>query len=220
MRVVDLSHPIRTAMQVFPGDPEVRVSTVATLEADGFQVAEVHAGTHTGTHLDAPLHSIRGGASVDVIALERLVGAARIIACRDLTPHTVITWEDVADQVQDLDGARIVLFRTDWSECFGSERYLEHPVLTAEIADRLLALGVDVVGVDTLNPDATLDNGGYLPFHAAFLGAGGVIIENLTNLADVTWPGPLVSLLPLPLDGADGAPIRAVALRPDGAPGT
>ena len=212
MRIVDLSQPVVTGMQVYPGDPEVSLTTVATLAEDGFQVASVHAGTHTGTHIDAPLHSIAVGAPVDRIAVERLVGTARIVRCPGLEPHQRLRWAEVEDGLRDLREGSIVLFETGWSRHFGTADYLAHPVLSPGIAEALLAAGVSVVGVDTLNPDPTLSNGGRLPFHAAFLGAGGVIIENLTNLAAVTWEDPLVSALPLPLAGMDGSPVRAVAL--------
>lgn len=214
MRVVDLSQPIHTGMQVYPGDPEVTLTTVATVVEDGYQVASLHAGSHTGTHLDAPLHSISGGTAVDDIDLARLVGPARIVRCAGLAPREVITWRSVSDQLEDLDAVAMVFFRTGWSKYFGEYRYLEHPVLAPEVAHRLTSAGIGVVGVDTLNPDPTLDNAGNLPFHAVFLGGGGVIVENLTNLAEVTWEHPLVSVLPLALAGADGAPVRAVALDP------
>lgn len=216
MRIVDLSHPIRTGMQVYPGDPEVTLTTAATIDEDGYQVMSLHAGSHTGTHLDAPLHSIPGGAPVDGIELTRLVGPARLVHCPGLRPGETVTWVSVADQLEAIEGIAMVFFRTGWSEYYGSERYLDHPVMAAEVADRLLAAGIGVVGVDTLNPDSTLDNGGHLPFHAAFLGAGGVLVENLTNLAEVTWDRPLVSVLPLALEGADGAPVRAVAMELEG----
>ncbi|MHA7264534.1 cyclase family protein [Arthrobacter sp. TMN-37] len=216
MRIVDLSQPVTTGMQVYPGDPEVSLTTVATLAEDGFQVARVHAGTHTGTHIDAPLHSIPGGTPVDRIDLERLVGTARIVRCPGLAAHQRLRWADVGHRLKDLGESRIVLFETGWSRAFGTGEYLAHPVLDPDIADGLLAAGVSVVGVDTLNPDSTLHNDGDLPFHAAFLGAGGVIIENLTNLAAVSWEDPLVSVLPLPLAGMDGSPVRAVALDPAG----
>jgi kynurenine formamidase len=212
MKVVDLSQPVHTGMQVYPGDPEVTLSTVATLAEDGFQVAEVHAGTHTGTHIDAPLHSVAGGASVDLIDPVRLVGAARIVRCPERGPHERVRWAEVEDQLRGLADTAMVLFDTGWSAHFGTGSYLEHPVLDVDIAHGLLAAGVSVVGVDTLNPDSTLRNGGELPFHAALLGAGGVIIENLTNLAAVTWDRPLVSVLPLLLAGMDGSPVRAVAV--------
>jgi kynurenine formamidase len=116
-----------------------------------------------------------------------------------------------------MSAGTIVLVRTDWSRHVGTDRYYrEHPFLDAAVARHLIDLGVRAVGIDTPSPDP-YDPGSAvprLPFHAAFLGAGGVIVENLTNLAALTWPDPLFSALPLPLVGLDGSPVRAVARRP------
>ncbi|MEC5198647.1 kynurenine formamidase [Arthrobacter sp. PL16] len=212
MRIVDLTQPIRTGMQVYPGDPEVLVTTVATVAEDGYQVASLHLGSHTGTHVDAPLHSVVTGQSVDDLDLARLVGTALIVECSGLEQRAVIGWNAVRERMDDVAGIAMVLFRTGWSEHFGTPRYLDHPVLAAEVAEGLLAAGITVVGTDTLNPDSTLHNDGVLPFHALFQGAGGLILENLTNLAAVDWARPLVSVLPLALAGADGSPVRAVAI--------
>lgn len=224
MRIVDLSHPIRSGMQVYPGDPEVRVDTVATVAEDGYQVASLQLGSHTGTHLDAPLHSVPGAAAVDGIDLARLVGTAVVVDCRGREPHAVIAWDDVGQPVRDAVGRAsddgvdtvMVLFSTGWSRHFGTRHYLEHPVLAADVAEGLLAAGITLMGTDTLSPDSTLRNDGALPFHALFQGAGGLILENLTNLAAVDWAHPLVSVLPLALAGVDGSPVRAVAMQPDG----
>ena len=221
MRVVDLSHPVRTGMQVFPGDPQVRISGAASVPADGFEVAELHLGSHSGTHLDAPRHTVAGGAGIDELPLEWLIGQARIVRLPEAAPHSTVSWSQAADQLTGLAAGTIVLFETGFSRWFGTERYLSHPVFDADIARILVAAGVRVVGFDTLNPDPTPDpanpasgspdGASALPFHDVFLGAGGAIIENLANLAEVTWPDPQVSVLPLRLAGVDGSPVRAAA---------
>lgn len=217
MQAIDLSHPVATGMQVFPGDPDVRLTNAATVTEDGFQVAELHLGSHSGTHLDAPLHTVPDGASVDQLPLETLMGRARIVSVPGVGDHGLIQWQDVAEELDGLLPGTIVLFHTGWSTHFNTPRYLLHPSFEAEIAVRLLAAGVRLVGVDTLNPDPTPAPGSagpaVLPFHDAFLGAGGAIIENLTNLEAVTWPDPLFSALPLRLAGVDGSPVRAAAFR-------
>ena len=216
MRVVDLSHPVSDGMQVFPGDPEISSRLTADFSRDGFQVAELHLGTHSGTHIDAPLHVIPRGNPIDESDLSSLVAPARIVHVLDLGAGDVIGWRDVSAQLEDVAPRTIVLFRTDWSDRFGTGEYLRHPVLDAEIATRLVASGVRVIGVDTLNPDPTLHKNGVgparLPVHDEVLGAGGAIIENLTYLRSVTWDEPLVCALPLRLRGMDGSPTRAVAL--------
>jgi kynurenine formamidase len=217
MRLVDLSHPVEAGMQVFPGDPAVDSRLAASFPLDGFQVAELHLGTHSGTHVDAPLHTVDGGAAVDDLDLAFLVAPARIVHVPGLREHDVIRWEHVRAQLTNLESDTIVVFRTDWSQHFGTPRYLAHPVLHVEITEHLLSVGVRVIGVDTLNPDRTQHTASAgpleLPVHAAVLGAGGAIIENLTNLHAVTWRNPWLSALPLRLRGLDGSPVRAVAMQ-------
>ncbi|MCC3290838.1 cyclase family protein [Arthrobacter sp. zg-Y1110] len=222
MQVVDLSHPIRTGMQVFPGDPSVELNSAATVAADGFAVAQLHLGSHTGTHLDAPLHTVQDGTAVDAMPLEALMGPARIVSLPEPAANTVLRWKDVSGQLAGLLPGTIVLFSTGWSRYFNTGTYLQHPAFDAEIAERLVTAGVRLVGVDTLNPDPTpgpaesgqAQGGTFLPFHDVFLGSGGGIVENLTNLDAVPWPEPWFSALPLRLEGLDGSPVRAVALKP------
>ena len=71
--LIDLSHPIAGGMTVFPGDPAVSIENAASIETDGFRVSSLHLGTHTGTHLDAPAHSIADGATLEAVALDDLV---------------------------------------------------------------------------------------------------------------------------------------------------
>ena len=69
--------------------------------------------------------------------------------------------------------------------------------------------------MDALSVDETPAEGaepGSYPAHHVLLGAGGVIVENLTNVASVDFADPMISVLPIRLDDADGAPVRAVAL--------
>lgn len=214
--IIDLTHSLSSEMQVYPGDPEVRFAPATSLDDSGVVVHSLHFGTHTGTHLDAPSHSIADGTTVDALDLERLFAPVHLVDSTSLArPGRRITVADVASQLSEIAPGSIVLFRTDWSERFGRPDYLDHPYLDAAIAALLLVAGVRVVGVDTLSPDRTGSGAtpAELPFHEAFLGAGGVIIENLNRLAAIdTAKHPWLSALPLPFTGLDGSPIRAVAI--------
>jgi kynurenine formamidase len=215
--LIDLTHPVTTGMPVFPGDPTVSFHEAATVAADGFAVSSLHMGTHSGTHVDAPSHSIDGAAAVDAVDLNRFHGRARIVHVPAPRAQHRIGLDEVAPQLVDLQADEIVLFHTGWSEHFHTHTYFEHPYLDADIAGYLVDHQVRSVGMDLLSPDHTpldnLDPGPvHLPFHDIFLGAGGVIFENLTNLAAVTTDRPLFSALPLRLTGLDGSPVRAVIL--------
>lgn len=218
MRVVDLSHPLRTGMQVFPGDPEVRTRTAATVAENGFRVAELHLGTHSGTHIDSPSHTVEGAADVDALDLATLIGPVRMVDATGRGARELVTWVDVAGQLENLAPGTVVVFRTGWSEHFGTARYLDHPALEPEIARRLVAAGIALLGMDTLNPDPTPAPDAVgpvrLPVHEVILGAGGAIVENLTGLEAVDRPGALFAAFPLRLAGQDGSPVRAVAVWP------
>src|SRR5207248_239737 len=77
MTVVDVTVPIRDAMTVYRGNPPVRIRPAMTLRKDGVNLSELCLGSHTGTHVDAPSHFIRGGAGADRLALDRFIGPAR-----------------------------------------------------------------------------------------------------------------------------------------------
>lgn len=79
MKIVDLSMPLHTGMEVFPGDPEVKMDVVHTYEKNGWELRNLSFGTHTGTHVDAFSHMHQGMASVDQIPVERFLGEAQVV---------------------------------------------------------------------------------------------------------------------------------------------
>ncbi|WP_181692910.1 cyclase family protein [Natronomonas sp. LN261] len=205
----DLSHPIETGMQRFPGDPEVSVEPVATVDSDGYRVAEITCGTHTGTHIDAPSHVGLDG-SIDGFDVGRFVLDARTVDCTGLGARAPIGPSALPDD----DGGEILLVRTGWDDHWGTPRYLDHPYLTPEAADRCVEAGWSV-GLDTLNPDPT--PGGTtapeeptgVPTHRRLLGNDRLIVENLTNLEGLGRCRLFV--VPLSIADGDGSPVRAFA---------
>jgi kynurenine formamidase len=221
VRIVDLSLPIRSGMPVYPGDPEVTVTPAATVETDGVNVLSVHAGSHTGTHVDAPFHVFDDGARLDELDLGLFHGPAVIADLRGLPPRSPIDWAALTDRAPALRPGAVLVLHTGWSDHLGSPEYLAHPWLTEDAARRVAATGVRAVAVDALSPDPTPAHGppAALPAHQALLGCGGVIVENLTNVAALAeLPDPVISFFPLALAGADGAPVRAVAWSAQGTP--
>lgn len=212
LRVVDLSHPVGPAMQVYPGDPAPIFSPAATLERDGFNLLHVAMGSQTGTHIDAPYHFRADGATVDQIDPAMLVGVGVRCDVRSSVDGRRITWADIEVHASELEPGRILLLHTGWDVHYGTPAYFEHPFLDVEAARRILDLGVRVIGIDAPSLDNTGHDSGDFPCHRLIAGAGGVIAENLTRLEQVDFPRPMVSLLPIKLEGADGAPIRAVAI--------
>ncbi|HEX4246682.1 MAG TPA: cyclase family protein [Pseudonocardia sp.] len=218
MRIVDLSVPVRAGMQVYPGDPAVQLDRAVEQEVDGVNVLAIHAGSHTGTHVDAPFHVLAGGARLDELDLGLFHGPAVVADVRGLLPRAAIGWPALEPYAPRLGPGVVLVLHTGWSEHFGTPEYLAHPWLTADAARRIVATGVRTVALDTLSPDPTgsapgpVSSDGPFPAHHVLLGAGGVIVENLTNVAAMAeLADPVLSCFPLALAGADGAPVRAVA---------
>ena len=205
----DLSHPLETGIQTFPGDPEVAIEPAATAEDDGYRVSEIRCGTHSGTHVDAPSH-IGLEASLDSFDLERFVFDARVVDCTDYGSREPIGTEALPDD----DAGDMIVFRTGWDDHWGSARYLDHPYLGAGVVDRCVEAGWSV-GLDTLNPDPTPGENAAseepdgFPAHSELLSRGLVILENLTNLAGLGRCR--LFAVPLSIARGDGSPVRAFA---------
>ena len=106
----------------------------------------------------------------------------------------------------------ILVVHTGWSRHWRSPAYLDHPYLGQDAAEGIVAAGVRTVAIDAMSVDETPPPGGepgtYVA-HDVLLGAGGAIVENLTNLDAVDFDQALLSVLPIRLADADGAPVRA-----------
>ncbi|MGX6509766.1 cyclase family protein [Rhodococcus sp. SJ-2] len=210
VRIVDLSHPVSPSTQVYPGDPSPVFTPHATIAGDGYNLLHVAMGSQTGTHVDAPRHIRDDGDSVDQLPVRAFVGRGVVFDVRGrVGPGGLITpdlWGET-----DLRSGDIAVVHTGWSDHFGTDEYFRHPALSPVACRWLLARGARTIGIDAPSIDPTGDE--ILAAHHVIADAGGVICENLTNLAGIDFDDPLVSLLPIPFEGADGAPVRAVAMQ-------
>lgn len=206
----DLSQPVETGMPTYPGDPAVSLDPHATFEADGYRVAELVCGTHTGTHVDAPSHTEAEGATLGLYDLDTFRFDAQLadvnVEAREPIPTEALPAPTDAD---------LLVLRTGWDAHWGTDRALDHPYLTVEAArwcvDHGYHVGTDALSVDpTPSPNAAADEPAGVDAHHALLGAGRLIYENLTGL-DRLPPRFRLHAYPLALD-ADGAPVRAVAV--------
>ena len=209
----DLTHPIETGMQTYPGDPEVAVRSHASHDADGYSVSSLEMGSHTGTHVDAPAHVVPGGKTLAAYPVDRFVFDAVRVDCRDLGPR-----DPVPPQRIPPGDADCVVLWTGWDAHWGTATYLDHPYLSPAAARACADRGLAVAS-DTLNPDPTPtaaagdDEPDGLVAHHALLEADCLVIENLTDLGSVA---DRFELRAYPLaTRRDGAPVRAVGVIPD-----
>ena len=215
-RFVDLSLPIRHGMPTYPASwhPAVQVTRLGRCAVEGRDTRKLVFGTHTGTHIDAPLHFLPRGRAIDAIPLEACIGPARLISfarprCREV---------GVADLAAKLRGVRRVerlLVRFDWSKQWGRARYYrEHPYFSEAACQWLIENGLRLLGIDTPSPDDPRNNRSALrdsPNHKRLLRHQVVLLEYLNRLEALKGPRVYLIAPPLRIAGADGAPTRAVA---------
>ena len=213
----DLSHPLRSGMPVYPGDPEVGIAPALTVGRDGVNVLGMHLGSQSGTHVDAPFHVDDALPDLDALPLERFVGRGVLLDARGSAPRQELPASALDPVADRLGPGAVLLVVTGWSRHWDSPAYLEHPWLSPALARRIVDLGVRTVGIDALSVDVTpADEATGLPSHQVLCGAHAVIAENLTGLAALLPAQDEglaieVSLLPLRIEHGDGAPVRAVA---------
>lgn len=209
---VDISTPLHSAMVVWPGDDPVCVEQAMSLErGDPFNLTRLAMSAHTGTHMDAPLHFLAGGAGMETMPLALMSGPARVIGVDDpaaVRPHHL---------PGDLEPGERILFRTLNSTVHVRKPYFaeEFVYVSSEASAVLAGAGVALVGIDYISVGGF--NADLRETHEVLLGSGIWVVEGL-RLGAVT-PGRYEFLcLPLLIPGADGAPARAL-LRPLPRPG-
>ena len=203
---IDLSVPIRDGMVHWPDNPAVGV-TCDERELEGnagvCRVSTLSFGAHTGTHIDAPVHFAVSPTGVDALPLETFIGVARVIEIQDraaITPRELEVW--------DVEPAERLLFKTcNSGRCWRMEVFTaDYVYVTPAAAKWLVDRRVRVLGVDYLSVGGMED--GHLT-HRALLEGGVSILEGLDLSAVGAGYYDLIAL-PLRLQGADGAPARAI----------
>src|SRR5438105_1133955 len=206
MKIYDVTVPIRSGMPVYEGDPGVEIKAWSALaKGDSANVSFLHFGAHTGTHVDAPAHFIEGARKIEALTLETLIGLARVVRI----PDTVTEIDPDLIERADLKGVERVLFHTRNSSFWGEGFRKDFTHLLPEAAQKLIELGIKLVGIDYLSIEKF--HSGHHRTHLSLLSKNVVIVEGL-NLSEVPEGDYELICLPLRIaDGAgDGAPARVV----------
>ena len=209
-KIVDLSHQLQNGTVVYPGDPEPDITVATTLEVEGYNLSNVHIGSQSGSHVDAPYHFRNDGLTIDKIDLSYCMGNAVVIDVSNKQEQEEITLAEVQRYETQIQKADIVMFRTDWYRFAGEEKFFLHPYLSKEAGEYLLANGIKTVAIDAINIDKT--GGTAFPIHDMYADESGLIAENLAHFDEIDFAEPFVIFLPLRLVGVDGSPVRAVAV--------
>jgi kynurenine formamidase len=211
LKIVDLSLVLNSSTPIYPGDPKPNINVATTIENEGYNLFNVNIGTQTGSHIDAPYHFDNNGITVDNIDLTLCFGTGFVIDVSHKASNEEITLEDIVPFSQAIDNCSIVLFKTCWDSKRGTDEFFEHPYLSKKGAEYLFSKGIKTLAIDTINIDKT--GGSSFPVHDLYAKEKGIIAENLANFSGIDFNDPIISILPLKLEGCDGSPVRAVAIK-------
>ena len=236
--IVDLSHAYDSQTIYWPTAEGFQLRRDADgITPGGYYYAanSFFTSEHGGTHIDAPVHFAEGHQPVDKIPLQRLLGPAVVI---DVTQQSQkdadyqVTQQDFERFEQEhgqIPADAIVLLRTGFSRHWpGAERYLgttlrgdegarnlHFPGLHPDAAGWLVAnRPIRAIGIDT----ASIDYGPSTMFqsHRTLYARDIPAFENLTSLERLPTTGAYVIALPMKIGGGSGAPLRAIAILPQG----
>ncbi|MBC7392840.1 MAG: arylformamidase [Variovorax sp.] len=203
LRLWDISPPVYAGAPVFPGDTPYQQRWAASIGPGcPVNVSEIKLSPHVGAHADAPLHYDADGASIGDLDLTPFLGTCRVIHVIARGP--LIEWSHIAHALADLPPR--VLVRT--YEHAPVDRWDGDLAAYAPATiERLAALGVLLVGIDTASIDPA--NSKTLDSHQVIRRLNLRVLENLV-LDDVPEGDYELIALPLKLVSADASPVRAV----------
>lgn len=211
LKTYDLTYPIEEGMPTFnaPWHCAVNITQLGRHRLEGRETRKISFGTHTGTHIDAPLHFISNGKSIDCIDLEKLTGSVTIIDLTEMKENDCVT----ADTLSKYDISKRIILKFGWGKHWGEKDfYNSYPFLSLDAAEYLIKCGTELLGMDTPSPDDSrihLGSENDSVIHKFLLKNEIILVEYLANLDKLedysNWN---LAAVPLKIKGADGSPAR------------
>jgi len=203
-KILDVSMIIKQGMLSWPSDGPVKVERVRSMDAgERLNQSRLEMSSHTGTHIDAPIHFVRGGGGVDSLPLDILMGPALVVHI----PHERSIGRKHLQEADIPQETERLLLKTDNSELLGeSEFSRDFSFLSPDGAEYLTDRGIRLVGIDYLSI-AQYGHGETVHFH--LLSREIIVVEGL-DLRGVPAGNYRMTALPLKILGCDGAPARVV----------
>jgi arylformamidase len=187
---------IHNALQEIPG--KVRPA------GEWYVMSDVELMNHVGTHIETPFHCLKEGNDLSTITLDQLIGDAVILDLSEAEAEGGVTLEQVQAAAQKAGGVQRgdILFGR-----MGPTKYFSTAGLQWLVEQGIKLMGVDSGGVE-LSHDTTHANVNHLLLFRANI----PLIENLTNLDQLTQARVTVYALPVPVKGLDAFPLRVIAV--------
>ena len=217
MRLIDISQPVFDGCPNCPVHPPVGAEITARHERDGWHMEQLSLASHTGSHIDAPLHKIAHGKSISDFPIESFVIRAVIADLRDSNPNLPIDAKLLAERVGDSIEDAIVLLATGWGDrrAVSDEWHFQSPYLSPDGAEWIVQNKARSVGIDHYSIGGSRDPDNSRT-HEILLGAGLWVLEELHFPEEIFVERQPMQLWALPVNfaGFSGAFCRPVIALP------
>lgn len=202
VKLIDISMPVHAGMTVYKNKEEKRPVLHRSTSGHATETM-LTMNLHTGTHVDAPLHMLPDGGTIDgTYSLDTFWGRAFVV---DLS-HLEDKVDAAAVEGLDLDGVDWLLLKTRNSKVTDFD--FSFVYLDREAAEILAHRGLKGVGIDALGIERAQEGH---PTHRTLLTEGVCILEGL-RLDHVAEGYYDFFAMPIAIENVEAAPVRAVLI--------
>jgi len=192
--------------------PGVQLETAKSVEKEGWNARNLHLYSHSGTHIDAPVHFGVEGPTIDQIPVSKFMTRTWMVSV-EAEAGGLIEIAHLQEFKDKISAGESIVIKTGWSKKYGTNAYRDLlPRISAELADWLVEKKINIIGVEPPSVADVNNLEEVTLIHKKLLSGGITIVEGLTNLEAVTVNPFLMVALPLKIKDGDGAPARVIAI--------
>ncbi len=192
----------------------VTISPAKILDVDGWNATTLNLYSHSGTHMDAPLHFGVNAQTIDKLPTERLISEAWVVNLTEIKPKEEILISHLGVIADEFKVGQSIILHTGWSKKLGTTAYRDQlPRISVELANWLGEKKVNILGVEPPSVADVNNIDEVTEIHHILMKNDIIIVEGLCNLEQITAKKVTLIALPLKVEGGDGAPSRVIALQ-------
>ncbi|RKD33522.1 cyclase family protein [Thermohalobacter berrensis] len=205
MKIYDISMSISENMQVYKNKEEKKpvFSVTRDFKTGNSFETNIKMDMHTGTHIDAPLHMIRDGATIDKVRLDKFISKCKVLDFTNV--EDCITKSNLEKKCIEENEFLLLKTRNSFKDCFDYNFvYLEKEAAQYLKEKKVKGVGIDALGIER-------NQKGH-PTHKILLSSGIIIIEGL-RLKNIEEGKYIIIALPLKFVGVEASPVRAILIK-------
>lgn len=202
MKIIDLTHLLKTKTPKYPEDPKTKINTKNPKNTN-YNISQITIGTHTGTHIDSPKHYIPNTNTINQIKLENLIGKTNILKTNQNNKEIKEKHINLPEKTE-----KIILIKTNWHKNWQKENYFtNHPYPSHQLIKKLIKKEIKGIAID----GPSIDHPKKDKNHKILLKNNIWIAENLTNTDQLTKNIYTIHFIPLKIE-TEAIQIRAFAI--------